>query len=136
MKIILKKLPTLVVLLLAATAVRADWYELDRTYKNETTYIDLSRIRREGDKAYYWTLSNYTLARDIGGKMALSEVNQSVVDCVRQVQSASYFVWYSGPNASGDGVNFMLVQEELRQYFPIIPGSMADRAAKIVCEAK
>ena len=136
MKIILKTLPTLAALLIAVSAVCADWQELDRTYKDETTYIDLSRIRREGDKTYYWTLSNYTSPRDIGGKMALSEVNQIVVDCVKQVQSASYFVWYSGPNASGDGVNFMLVLEELRQYLPIIPGSMADREAKIVCEAK
>ena len=60
-------------------------------------------------------------------------VNQSVVDCQKQVSAATFFAWYVGPNATGETVNFMTVPESQLQFQPIIPNSLADIQAKLAC---
>ena len=111
----------------------ADWLEIDRTYRDEVTFIDSSRIRHEGAKSFYWSMSSYSHPRLLFGKSVISQVNQTVVDCKRQIAAVLFFAWYVGPNATGESVNTMTILESNAEFHPIIPNSIGDKEAKVAC---
>lgn len=111
----------------------ADWQEIDAAYKDETTYVDPSRIVREGDTVYFWELSSYRTPREVTGKVALSELSRHVVDCKKQVHALAYLAWYPNQNGTGEQLNFMTIPGPELAFNPIVPNSIGDKAAKLAC---
>lgn len=121
------------ILISVANTTQAAWLEIDNSYRDEITYIDSGRIRKEGVKAFYWTMTTYKQPQLLLGKSAMSLLNQNVVDCKRQVQATLSFAWYEGPNATGESINTMNIQETQLEFHPIVPNSIGDKQAKFAC---
>lgn len=124
-----------VYILTTACVANAEWLEIDNTYQDEFTYIDQSRIIREGDKVYYWILSTYKTPHLVNGKPAMSLLNKNIVDCKQELFATLYFIWYEGSNGTGNSINFMNVAEVDAKPLPIVPNSIADHEAKIACNS-
>ena len=123
-------------LLLATTAAHAGWVEIDATYKDETTFIEPTRVRRDGVKAFYWTMTNYAKPRSLSpDKPALSNLTQSVVDCERQANAVLYIVWYAGPNATGETINTLTVPSTSLDFHPLVPNSIGEKEARVACSS-
>ena len=120
-----------------ASPASSAWVEIDRTYKDEVTYVDSSRIRINGTKAYYWAMATYARPRQFPGlsTSASSEVTQVIVDCERQVGATAFFAWYAGPNATGATVTTLAIPENELKFYPLVPNSLADKGAQIACAA-
>lgn len=120
-------------ILVIAGSAHAAWIEVDSTYRDEVTYVDSSRARREGGRVFSWSMSTYKKARELNGKTAMSDVKQSVIDCERQLSAFAFFAWYEGPNATGQNINTMTVAEGQLEFHPIVPNSIGDKEAKVAC---
>ena len=113
-----------------STSVMAEWTEVGGSDIN-TTYADLSTIRKSGDKVMMWALLDYKVVQMVDGTRFLSMTNQFEYDCKEETSRLSALIWYSKNMGAGEVVyNSGVVHREPQ---PISPGSLNRIHFKLAC---
>ena len=113
-----------------STNVMAEWTEVGGSDIN-TTYADLSTIRKSGDKVMMWALLDYKVVQMVDGTRFLSMTNQFEYDCKEETSRLSAIIWYSKNMGAGDVVySSGNVHDEFQ---PISPGSLNRIHFKVAC---
>lgn len=118
----------LIAVLLAAfsTSVMAEWTEVD-----DGTYVDLSTIRKSGDKVKMWDLLDYKVVQTVGNIRYLSHSEQDEYYCKEETRRVLALIAYSKNMGAGEVVHASgAMHEEPR---PIPPGSMIEGIFKVAC---
>ena len=114
-----------------STSVMAEWTEVGGN-DDQTTYADLSTIRKSGDKVKMWDLLNYKVAKtSAAGKLVLSSVDQDEYDCKEEIRRPLAIIWYSKNMGDGEVVYTSGAMHE--EFRPIAPGSIANTLFKLAC---
>jgi hypothetical protein len=77
MKILLT-ISTLVFTLMFSSTSFAEWFEVTRSERGDTLYLDMDRIRQHDGYFYYWDLTDYLRPTEYG-YLSISSYNQG--DC-------------------------------------------------------
>ena len=125
------KLLIAALLIVFSTSAMAEWTVVGGN-DDQTTYADLSTIRKSGDKVKMWDLLNYKVAKtSAAGKLVLSSVDQDEYDCKEEISRTLTFSFYSKNMGAGEVVhNSGNLHEEPE---PILPGSVAATLFKVAC---
>ena len=126
------KLFIAVLLAVFSTNVLAEWTRVSGS-DNQTTYADLSTLRKSGDRVKMWRLFDYKVVRIItaDGTRHLSTTGQDEYDCKEETSKALTFTEYSKNMTAGEAVyNSGNLHEEFE---PITPGSASASLFKVAC---
>ena len=113
-----------------STGVMAEWTMVGGN-DDQTTYADLSTIRKSGDKVKMWDLMDCKVVRTVSGSRFLSVVAQDEYDCKEETSRPLAFNWYSKNMGQGEVVYTSgTLHVEPR---PIAPGSIDNTLFKVAC---
>ena len=69
---------TLVFTMMFSSTSFADWTEVSKTIRNDTFYVDFTRIKKYDGYIYFWTLGDYEIRSEQG---TASVINYNKGDC-------------------------------------------------------
>lgn len=96
-----------------------------------TIYADTGTIRRLGDMAYMWDLTNFQTAKAVGGeKRALSFKKEQEYDCNKQQARILYISWHSGNMGTGEILGSDRTPGGWR---PVLLGTILERLWRTAC---
>ena len=127
----MSKLLIAALLAVFSTSVLAEWTAVSFSDK-QTTYADLSTIRKSGNKVKMWRLYDRKVAETVAAnKPFLSIAGQDEYDCKEEISRTLTFTFYSKNMGAGEVVhNSRNLHEEPE---PILPGSVAATLFKVAC---
>jgi hypothetical protein len=118
---------------LFSTSALAEWTLVDSN-NDYDTHVNLSTIRRIGNKAKVWSLTDYkTIQKEIDRPPYLSSSIHRGFDCEAETHSFLYRTDYSD-NMGGGKVTSNLVMGHID--YPIQPDSISEAFWKIACGKK
>jgi hypothetical protein len=125
---------TILLMLLAAVSgnAAAEWVEVRRV-EDETLYVVPTTIRKVGDKANLWALTDYKSPRKTTAspeKPYLSEMAQKEYDCKEEKFRTLFSSAHAGNMSGGAAVQISAVPGN---WTPIPPGSTDEALRKIGC---
>ena len=129
----MKKLILAILLTVISTSAMAEW-TLVGSGNGYDAYVNLSTIRRIGNKVKVWTLTDYKkIQKEIDEQAYLSSSIQQGLDCEAETHSFLYIMRYSdnmggGKVISSEGMSGM--------DYPIPPDSIGEALWKIACSNK
>ena len=121
----MNRLMMLIVLMLSVTSAWAEWTEIGRT-EDGTIYIDYATIRRSGNLANVWWLTDFA-------KPSWSQKYQGQYDCERQQSRLLAFTRFTGRMGGGD---ILPDSSHIPKWEPVQPGSIVETIFNIVCDKK
>jgi hypothetical protein len=123
----------LLVGLLVFTEARADWVKLyDRG--NYGIYVDVNTIRREGNLAKMWYLSDLHKAdTTANGKQYKSTKMQDEYDCKEELHRTLYLSAHSENMGTGDTISVVSNPQIDKNWSPVPPKSVAKDMWNIAC---
>ena len=101
--------------------------------KNESRYVDVNSIRRDGDHVYFWILTDFVtppLALVSAGFNGFTYYMQG--DCMSLGHKYLQMFAFTLPMAKGNGKS-LPVSDELKGWNYAVPGSMQNKAVKSMC---
>ncbi len=110
--------------------VMAEWTRVDGNEDGVTTYANLATIRRKGDIAKMWVLTDHKTVQknELGGY--LSNESQYEYNCREEQYRGLFVAIYSSNMGSGKPVHS---SSSLTAWNPVRPGSMGELWFKIAC---
>ena len=105
-----------------------EWTEVGFTSSGHTFYIDLDRIREQGDYRYYWFLRDSLEPDEYG---ILSSISYRVADCLQyrdKLLQIHYFLQNMGQNLDKSSTDLK------RQWVYPPPETIGESSLKFVCE--
>jgi hypothetical protein len=117
----------LLMLLLAvvSSSAWAEWTEIGRI-EDGTIYIDYASIRRSGNLAKVWWLTDFA-------KSSWSQKIQGQYDCKGKQSQVLAIARFTGRMGSGD---ILPESSHIPKWEPIQPGSIVETIFNIVCDKK
>lgn len=117
-------------MLCAATPSIASWERISHDDDSDE-YIDLSTIRRKGNKVKVWGISNYSKPMPFGPyKTYRSTKIQWEYDCGNEMQRVFFIMGYTGPMGSGQNTGS---EQNPRNWTPVAPETIGERLYHLVC---
>ena len=96
-----------------------------------TIYADIATIRRAGNMAYMWDLTDFRTGRVLSGdKRSLSFRKEQEYDCNRQQGRILYISWHSGNMGGGEITGSDRSPGDWR---PILLDTVFERLWRTVC---
>ncbi len=116
-----------------STSVLAEWTDVGSN-DDQTTYADLSTLRKSGNKVKMWALLDYKVVKTskTNGTRYLSAVAQMEYDCKEETARLSALIRYSKSMSQGEVVYRSGAMPE--DFDPIPPGSVGEILFKVACE--
>ena len=127
----MKNLLTLTVILYSlifSSVSFGEWTEIGSTSLGHTFYIDLDRIREQGDFRYYWRLRDSLEPDEYG---TLSTIMYRVADCLQyrdKPLQVHYYLQNMGENIDSSATDL------IEQWVYPIPETIGESSLKLVCE--
>jgi hypothetical protein len=107
----------------------AEWTAVG-TSDDGVNYANLAMIRRNGDMAKMWVLTDFKTARQTEQYRYLSHESQNEYNCMEEQFREVFFTIYSSNMASGEQVYSSSNQIG---WAPVRPGSIGETEFKIAC---
>ena len=128
----MSKLLMAALLALFSTSAMAEWTMVGGN-DDQTTYADLSTIRKSGNKVKMWDLFDYkvVMISKTNGTRRLSSVTFMEYDCKEETARQLAFNYYSKNMGAGEMVYMSRNQHEEPE--PITPGTTGETVFKIAC---
>jgi hypothetical protein len=122
---------TILMLLMVSTPLFAEWTAVGGS-TDQTAYVDLATIRKQGSKVKIWHLLDFKTAIQIhkGDEKYLSMISLSQFDCEEETDTPLGLSLYSGKMGRGKVIYTDSVKDEPAQ---IPPGSIIQIILKIAC---
>ena len=96
-----------------------------------TIYADTGTIRRTGDMAHMWDLTNFQTAKAVGGdKRALSFKKEQEYDCMKQQARILYISWHSENMGAGE---ILGSDRTAGSWRPVLLGTILERLWRTAC---
>ena len=109
-----------------STNVLAEWTRVD-----DDTYVDLSTIRKSGDRVKMWDLLDFKVVQTVNGQRFLSMQGQDEYDCKEETSRHLAIIAYSKNMGAGEAIySTGAMHQEPR---PIPPGSVLEVKFKVAC---
>ena len=124
------KLLIAVLLAVLSTSVMAEWTQVGGN-DTETAYVDLSTIRKSGNKVKMWNLMDYKVVRTVVDKRFLSSAIQEEYDCKEETARTLTYNWYSKNMGQGEVVYTSGAMHE--EPTPVSPGSVRESSFELAC---
>ena len=122
----------MMLLTVASTSAAAEWVSIGGT-GGMTTYMDPATVRRTGNMAEMWTLSDYTTLREDIGKPYRSVRGLQEYDCKEGQSRTLSKSFHSGNRADGEIVSH---SSEIGNWEPVSPQARSELPWKLVCRKK
>ena len=114
-----------------STSVLAEWTKVGDT-DTYTNYVDLSTIRKLGNKVKMWNLYDLKVATsEANGRLYLSSSNQKEYDCKEETSRILAFINYSKNMGAGEAVYSSGALHD--EPDPIAPRSVNESLFKLAC---
>ena len=124
-----KILAVLFILLLLPNLANAKWYKINSTDAGDF-YLDLNRIRTDGDYIYYWELLDmFKPVKGLEGYFSLLRYNQG--DCSIIRYKTLQYIFYAQSMGKGEGETQDPTNKEWK-YFR--PGAVGEQILEKACE--
>ena len=119
-----------------STNVMAEWTRVgdsdsDSDTNTNTAYVDLSTIRKSGDKVKMWDLLDYKVVQMVNGTRYLSAVAQMEYDC--KEETAKLLTFNEHSKNMGQGEVVYSSGNTHAEFEPISPNSLLKTHFKLVC---
>jgi len=115
----------------SAAADWAKWVVVDRK-ETFAIYADIATIRKAGNTAQMWDLSDAKAGKVLGGvKQSLSSKMEREYDCSKQEMRMLYVSWYSGNMGGGEIIGS---DANPGGWQPALLGTIGERLWKIACD--
>ena len=128
----MNKFILIVFLIIASNSASAKWLVVGET-NNALHYYEPGTLRKNGNKAKMWELTDYIVAKKDSEKEYKSVKMQSEYDCVEYQHRPIYAVTYS--ENMGDGQIIANLDGD-KNWKPAVPGSVREALLKIACGKK
>jgi hypothetical protein len=128
----MNKFILVVLLIITSNSASAEWRVVGKTDMT-FHYYDPMTLRKNGNKAKMWDLTDYIVAKKESGKEYKSVKMQSEYDCVEYQHRPIYAVTYS--ENMGDGQIIANLDGD-KNWKPPVPGSVIEALLKIACGKK
>ena len=128
----MKQLLIALMLLVTATAASAEW---TRAGENDEfiQYVDKATIRRDGNLVKMWGLSDNMKVEVFAGQSFLSIRSLSEYDCKDEKERVLSESGFSGHMGKG---TISYNDEDIKKWFAVAPGTIAETLWKIACGKK
>lgn len=124
----MKKLITILLLVLSTPSISSDWKEFSKT-KEDKFYIDKDSISKLDDNTYtYWILRSSLKEESIK-----STKTKDTMDCKKREYRLTYMIQYSGVMGQGNVVKEGKISDGVS---PVRPDTMEEDIYKFVCKRK
>ena len=117
-------------LLLTATAVRAEWSPASDN-DQFIQYVDTATIRRNGNLVKMWDLVDFKTVQTVSGVFYFSDKSQREYDCKEERSRTLAFAWFDGKMGYGKVV--YSDNDISMKWAPIQPESTGEALWKIAC---
>lgn len=127
---ITKKTLLAITLALSSMAASAAW---EKAAANDTQalYIDRSSIRKSGNMAKMWAMTDLNKPLIIANESALSTKRQDEYDCKRERLRTVFFAFYSGHMGGGET---LISNPKALDWAPVAPGTMSQSLWEAACK--
>lgn len=126
----MRKFVVMMVLVMMSSSAMAEWIEIMRS-TTRTDYVDLSSIRKVGNKAKIWALIDYSTPRLINNSVNLSMAYLVEVDCNEDVSRGLEMLFYPKNMGAGELTNSFDIDNS--KWTPNVPGTVGELQFKIAC---
>ena len=127
----------LVVLMLSATSVYAEWTAVgENSDAGTTTYVDFATLQRSGNLVKVWELVDYKTMQKPGYGGYLSAKVQVQLDCQEGKTRILSSTWFSNNMGDGSVVRSSSNPGEENPWEPMQPRSAGETLFKIACDKK
>lgn len=126
----MRKFVVMMVLVMISSSAMAEWTETYRDDKG-TDYVNLSSVRKSGNKVKMWILIDYAARQPIRNDMYLSSVFLEEFDCSEFANRTVSRVDYSKNMGDGDVVNSWIA--DYVKWRPVMPDTIGELRTKIAC---
>lgn len=96
----MRKAILMMLLAVASSSALAEWLEIDSN-KISTVYVDITTIRKAGNRVSIWSLHGYKTVRKVMGRTYRSIKMQSEYDCQEEKMRMLYLSEHSENNGGG-----------------------------------
>jgi len=118
-------------LLALSSDVIAEWVKVaDVMLGKGTSYVDKTTIRRSGDTATMWSLTDIVTPEAIDGRPYLSQKSRYEYDCKDNHVRSTATSRYTGNMGSG---NLVASDDQVGQWMAAAPYSLLDYMLKVAC---
>lgn len=121
---------TLLLLVIFSPSSHANWTQFNET-DTETVYVDLGSIKAEGAVVRIWRLTDFIERQEPFTNPHESMQSLVHVDCQNNVLRNTYTFTYE--NQMGTGQAQEAFDTPNAKWDPVIPNSVADSLAKMLC---
>ena len=113
---------------------RAEWVKIGEgsDARDLGVFVESESIRRSGNYAKMWDLTNYKTPQIVSGKRYLSDKLLQEYDCKNEMTRILFISSHSGSMGSGEIVKFVNIAIGT-EWQPNVPGSINEQKWKIVC---
>ena len=127
---IIKKTLLAITLALSSMAASAAW---EKAAANDTQalYIDRSSIRKSGNMAKMWAMTDLNKPLIIANESALSTKRQDEYDCKRERLRTVFFAFYSDHMGGGET---LISNPKALDWAPVAPGTMSQSLWEAACK--
>lgn len=128
----MKKILMILVAVLISSGASAEWSRVTGSGSVDT-YIDLSTVRRDGDKVKLWTMRNYKTPQDPQEEdKHLSTKEQHELDCKEEQRRPLFLTAYSGEKGTGKVV--YNINDSNNKWGAIAPGTVGRGLLEVGCD--
>lgn len=129
----MRKFVVLMVLVMMSSSAMAEWVEFTRN-DTEVGYVNLSSIRKSGNKPRMWALRDYATLQTTGNNNPiLSTVFLYEFDCGEYTSRVVSEIDYSKNMGAGEVINSY--NNDHAKWNPVVPDSIGESALKIACSS-
>lgn len=128
----MKKLIPMLLLVGLSTNVFAEWTMVAES-DNSVNYANLATIRRHGDTAKMWSLTDYKVSQELTQDRYLSDEGQYEYNCTEEQFRFVTVTFYSGNMSSGKQIYTI---SDGSKWQPVRPGSTGEKTFKVACGIK
>lgn len=123
-------------LAVVSSGAMAEWIEVGGN-DEQTTYADLTTIRKSDNRAKMWNLISYTMTKELRvplgepvTKLYMSIKEQTEFDCKERQSRTTYVSYYSGNMGGGESVFY---SSKPTEWYPVPPETGFEILWKFAC---
>lgn len=129
----MRKTIMMILLTVVSSSAAAEWFKYGEN-ENNISYVNLSTIRKKGDKVKMWVMHDYKVSQELRNiSPFLSGTAQNEYDCKEEQIRQLYLTWDSGNMGKGTAVH---INQDIGKWTPVPPDTMVETEWKIACGKK
>jgi len=130
----MSKIISMLMLLALSSDVIAEWVKVaDVMLGKGASYVDATTIRRSGDTAAMWSLTDIATEEVIDGRPYLSQKSRYEYDCKDNHVRSTAISRYAGNMGMG---NLIASDDHVGKWISVAPYSLFEYSLKIACGKK